>query len=106
MSVPVRSDEQRADALSAALAARRERARLRAALKARDLSPITVIEEAPERPLWGALRVSWLLESVPGIGAIRAERIMVTLRIAPSRRIQGLGERQRAALVAELAAHA
>jgi hypothetical protein len=105
MSVPVRSDEQRADALSAALAARRERARLRAALKARDLSPIAVIEGAHERPLWGALRVSWLLESVPGIGVVRAERIMSTLRIAPSRRIQGLGERQRAALVAELSAH-
>ena len=106
MSVPVRSEEQRADALSAALAARRERARLRAALKAREVSPIEVIEGAGDRPLWAALRVSWLLESVPGIGVVRAERIMASLRIAPSRRIQGLGERQRAALVAELGAHA
>jgi hypothetical protein len=105
MSVPTRSDAQRADALGAALAARRERSRLRAALKARELRAVDVIAGAGEHPIWGTLRVSWLLESVPGIGAVRADRIMTELRIAPSRRIQGLGERQRAALVAELGGH-
>ncbi len=49
--------------------------------------------------------MSWLLECVPGIGAVRAERIMTALQIAPSRRVQGLGERQRAALLEELANH-
>ena len=49
-----------------------------------------------------SVRVSWLLESVPGIGCVRAERLMSDLRIAPSRRVQGLGERQRAALIAAL----
>jgi hypothetical protein len=105
VSVPVRSDAQRADALAAALAARRERSRLRAALKSRDLTASDVIAGASANPLWGAVRVSWLLECVPGIGAVRAERIMAALQIAPSRRVQGLGERQRAALLAELANH-
>ncbi len=102
MSVPVRSAEQRADALGAALAARQERSRLRAALKAREISAVDVIEGAPENALWGGLRVSWLLECVPGIGAVRADRFMETLTIARSRRVQGLGERQRSALIHEL----
>jgi hypothetical protein len=102
MSVPVRSDEQRADALAAALAARRERSRLRAALKDREVTAVDVIAGSEANPLWGGLKVAWLLECVPGIGAVRADRIMTTLHIAPSRRVQGLGDRQRAALIAEL----
>ena len=102
MSLPVRSEQQRADALAAAMASRQERARLRAALKSRELTAVDVIEGAAENPVWAGVRVSWLLESVPGIGVVRAERIMADLRIAPSRRVQGLGERQRAALIAEL----
>jgi hypothetical protein len=102
VTVPTRSAEQRADALTAALAARQERARLRAALKSREISAVDVVREADGHPIWGGLKVSWLLECVPGIGAVRAERIMAQLRIAPSRRVQGLGERQRAALIDEL----
>jgi hypothetical protein len=105
VSVPVRSEAQRADALAVALAARQERARLRSALKSREVTATDVIEGAPGNPLWAGVRVSWLLECVPGIGSVRAERIMAALRIAPSRRIQGLGDRQRAALLAELANH-
>lgn len=105
MSVPVRSDAQRSDALASALAARQERSRLRLALKSRELTAADVIRGAPDHPLWGGVRVSWLLECVPGIGAVRADRIMATLRIAPSRRVQGLGDRQRAALLEELAKH-
>lgn len=103
MTVPVRSPEQRADALAAALATRQERARVRSALKARQLCVADVLDGVDANPVWATFKVSWLLESVPGIGAVRAERIMTDLRIAPSRRVQGLGIRQRAALLAELA---
>jgi hypothetical protein len=102
MTVPARTDEQRSVALAAALAARQERSRLRAALKSREISAVQVLDGAGANPLWAALKVSWLLESLPGVGAVRAERIMSDLRIAPSRRVQGLGERQRAALVVAL----
>jgi len=102
MSVPTRSPEQRADALAAALTARKERARLRAALKSRELDAVDVLLGAPDNPVWAGVKVSWLLECVPGIGEVRVDRIMTTLRIAPSRRVQGLGERQRAALLAQL----
>jgi hypothetical protein len=102
MTTPARSPEQRSRALEAALAARQERARLRVALKSRAMSPITVLEESDENPLWANLKVCWLLECLPGIGRVRAERILAATQIAASRRIQGLGVRQRAALVAEL----
>ena len=102
MSVPARSAEQRSDALAAALASRQERARLRSALKARTLTPLDVIRGSAGNPGWASLKVSWLLEAVPGIGAVRAERMMADVGIAPSRRVQGLGERQREALIAAL----
>jgi len=102
MSVPTRSPEQRADALAAAMVVRRERARLRTALKNREIDAVDVILGAPENAVWAGVKVAWLLECVPGIGEVRADRIMVSLRIARSRRVQGLGERQRAALLEEL----
>lgn len=102
MSVPARTEEQRADALAAALASRQERARLRVALKARELTAADVVRGAADHPAWAAVKVSWLLESVPGIGAVRAARLMDSLGIAASRRVQGLGDRQRAALLAAL----
>jgi hypothetical protein len=103
VTIPERSAAQRADALAAALASRRERAALRGALKARELSVADVLDGAATNPVWAGVKVSWLLESVPGIGEVRAERLMDSLGIAASRRVQGLGARQRAALIAELA---
>lgn len=100
--VPSRTTAEREQALTRALETRRERARVRAALRARSMTPVEVIEGASGNPVWAGLRVSWLLESVPGIGPVRAERLMAELAIAPSRRVRGLGERQRAALLAEL----
>jgi hypothetical protein len=101
-SAPPRTDEQRELALARAREARRERADLRVALRQRTLHPVEVILGADTRPLWAALRVTWLLECVPGIGPVRAGRIMDDLSIAPSRRVRGLGDRQRAALIAQL----
>ncbi len=102
MSVPVRTADERSEALAAALAARAERARLRVDLKARTMSGVDVIEGSTSNRLWAALKVSWLLESLPGVGEVRAARMLSDLQIAPSRRIQGLGSRQRSALLAEL----
>lgn len=102
MTVPPRSADQRAEALTVALAARQERSRLRSALRAREISGVDVINGADGNPQWAGVKVSWLLECLPGIGEVRAERMLAQLGISPSRRIQGLGGRQRAALVAEL----
>ena len=103
MSVPPRSDEQRAVALAAALASRQERARVRQAIKSGELSAVDVIDGAEANPVWAGLRVSWLLECVPGLGSVRSARLLETVGIAPTRRVQGLGVHQRRALRTALA---
>ena len=83
-------------------ATEQERARLRDDLRERRVSGPDVSAGAGENPAWAGLRVRWLLEALPGIGPVRAERLMDEIDIAPTRRIQGLGSRQRDALVAAL----
>lgn len=98
MSPPVRSPEQRALALAAAQQVRQERADLRRDLKAGTAAPIVALEDDRYR----GVRVRWFLESLPGIGAARAESMMAELQIASSRRLGGLSERQRHALISRL----
>jgi ribosomal protein S13 len=47
------------------------------------------------------MRVSAVLESLPGVGKARAAKIMERLEISPTRRVRGLGANQRKALEAE-----
>jgi len=49
----------------------------------------------------GKMKVSALLESMPGVGKVRAKQIMERLGIAESRRVRGLGANQRSALESE-----
>ena len=60
-----------------------------------------VLEQADSDEVLGKMKVSALLEALPGVGKVRAQQIMERLEIAPSRRLRGLGERQRKALLAE-----
>ena len=46
------------------------------------------------------MRVSALLESLPGVGRVRAAAIIDELGISPTRRVRGLGANQAAALIA------
>lgn len=102
MSVPVRTPEQRTAALARAQEVRRERADLRAALKdgSADARALVAAAESDER--WHALKVAWLLQSLPGIGPARAEALMAACAIAGDRRLGGLSDRQRRALVQAL----
>ena len=50
------------------------------------------------------MRVGELVRSVPGVGDVRARRAMEQAGIAPDRRIRGVGQRQREALVAAVRA--
>ena len=47
-----------------------------------------------------------VLKSLPRVGAVRAERVMNRLDIAPNRRLRGLGKHQSAALIAEFSGKA
>jgi ribosomal protein S13 len=47
----------------------------------------------------GKIKVLVLLESLPGVGKVKARRTMVELGISESRRVRGLGPQQREALL-------
>lgn len=100
MGLPELSDEERAAAADAALAARRRRAEIKAELASGRLSLADVMAMVDSDPAVAKLRVSDMLGALPRIGPVRAEAIMGTLGIAPTRRMRGLGDRQRRALLA------
>jgi len=62
-----------------------------------------VLDQADTDEVVGKIKVSAVLQSMPGIGKVRATQIMEKLKIAESRRLRGLGEQQRKALLAEFA---
>ncbi|HUW87773.1 MAG TPA: guanylate kinase [Candidatus Paceibacterota bacterium] len=98
---PILTPEQRATALLKATAARRSRAAIKLKVKNGELSVGDVLNFAKDDQAVGKMRVSELLESLPGVGKIRAKLIMERLTISPTRRIQGLGKHQRQDLLDE-----
>src|SRR6185437_4043011 len=101
VALPQLTDEQRAAALEKAAAARRARAELKERLKRGGTTLKQVLADAENDEALAKLKVSALLESLPGVGKVRAQQIMERLEIATSRRLRGLGERQRKALLSE-----
>ncbi|CAN5305278.1 hypothetical protein BH11ACT2_BH11ACT2_07200 [soil metagenome] len=81
----------------AAVAARRARAAVKHSVASRARTALDVAESgwaSPASPE-GSLRVRELLSSVPTLGPTRVARVMTTLGIAESKRVAGLGTRQR-----------
>ena len=101
MPLPSLSPEQRAAALEKAAEIRKARAELKEKLKKGQTTLDAVLSRAESDDVVGKLKVSAVLQSLPGIGKIRATQIMEKLKIADSRRLRGLGEQQRKALLAE-----
>ena len=97
------SPEQRAAALEKAAEIRKARAELKEQLKAGKTTLPKVLDRAESDEVVGKLKVSAVLQSMPGIGKVRATQIMEKLKIAESRRLRGLGDQQRKALLAEFA---
>lgn len=102
MAIPQLSAEERQAALEKAKAARIKRAQVRDDLKNGKLSLQDVLVMKDD-PIVGRMKVSTLIETLPGYGKAKAEKIMGELKIAESRRLKGLGERQEAALLERLA---
>jgi ribosomal protein S13 len=63
-----------------------------------------VVAEGQHNEVIGKMRVSELLQSMPGIGKVRARQVMEKLKISETRRVRGLGAKQLAALVDEFSA--
>lgn len=99
MALPELTPEQRADALKKAAEARKARAELREKLKRGGTDLKQVLKDAETDPILGKMKVSALLVSLPKVGKVKAEEIMNQLEIAPTRRLRGLGDRQRRALL-------
>ena len=99
MALPKLTAEQRQAALQKAAAARQLRAEIKHRLKTSGASIADVIAEARANEVVAKLRVVDLLQSMPGVGKVKAQEIMTELEIAPTRRLRGLGDRQRKALL-------
>lgn len=106
MALPPLTPEQRAAALEKAAAARKARAELKEQLKRNGTSLSEVLTAGETDDIIGKMRVSAVLESLPGVGKARAAKLMERLDISPTRRLRGLGAKQREALVREFGAGA
>lgn len=104
MALPPLTPEQRAAALAKAAAARKARAELKLRLKSGDTSLAQLLDSGQSDEAIGKMKVLAVLEAMPGIGKIRAQRMLEALEISPSRRVRGLGPNQRQALLSAFAA--
>lgn len=100
MALPQLTPEQRAEALAQSAIARRERAAVKNRLKYAQGLLSEVIVDGKNNDIIGKMKVSALLESMPGVGRVRARQIMDEVGIAGTRRVRGLGNNQIAALIA------
>lgn len=96
---PKLTDEQRRAALAKAAEARRVRAEIKELLKTGSLTLAEVLARAETDDIVAGTKISAILMSMPGLGKIKAKRLMEELEISESRRIRGLGIRQRALLL-------
>jgi signal recognition particle GTPase len=101
MPLPVLTDEQRKQALEKAAEARKKRAELKGQLKSGKLTLKDVLSRTDDTV--GKMKVSNVLESLPGVGKVRARKMMEKLDISASRRVRGLGAKQRDSLLGEFA---
>ena len=103
MQPPQLSPEDRARALAKAAASRKRRAEVKAQIKSGEYSLSQVFALSKSDEAVAKMRVFELLESISGVGKVRARSVMERLNISPTRRIQGLGAKQLPALLLEFA---
>jgi hypothetical protein len=100
---PALTPEQRAAALEKAARVRRERAEVKNRLKMGQLTLAELLTQADGDETVGKMKVVSVLESLPGLGKVKARRLMETVGISDSRRLLGLGAKQRESLLKETA---
>jgi signal recognition particle GTPase len=99
---PSLSPDQRQAALAKAGAARRQRAELKEKLKMGSLTLKELLDQALRDDIVGKMKIVSVLESLPGVGKVKARRLMDEVGISETRRIQGLGDNQRKRLFEKL----
>ena len=91
--------QERADALAKAAAARVRRAQVKADLKSGKLKLSEVLDSAEEDEAITRMKVVALLQALPRVGATTAQSLLDEFEISQSRRVKGLGAKQRAKLI-------
>lgn len=97
MPLPRLSDAQRRAALQKAVETRKKRAQLKEKVRKGQLSFVQALKD----PLAAKMKVRTLIEAVPKYGKARTVKLMEEIGINSSRRVQGLGTRQRESLLEE-----
>ncbi|MET8423531.1 integration host factor, actinobacterial type [Nocardia sp. NPDC059246] len=104
MALPTMTPEQRSEALAKAAAVRKARSELIAQVKKGSVSLAEVLKRADKEDLVKKTKVAAVIKALPGIGPVKAAKLMDEAEIPADRRIGGLGSRQRAALLEALKA--
>ena len=99
MAPPKLTAEQRNAALAKAAEARRARAEMKELLRTGSLTLPEVLDRAESDEIIAGTKVSAVLVALPGLGKVKAARLMDELGIAENRRLRGLGARQKQALL-------
>jgi guanylate kinase len=91
---PQLTPKERQEALLKAAISRKRRAEIKTKIKIGEISFDAILELAKDEDAIAKMRVKELLESLSGVGKVRAQTLMERLKISPTRRIQGLGRLQ------------
>jgi len=101
VALPKLSLDEKKLALKKAQEVRSQRAKIRQNLKNGKTTIMEVLANINDDVI-AKMRVVYLLESLPRIGKIKTQKIMSDIGIDETRRIQGLGNRQKQALIERL----
>ena len=63
------------------------------------LTVADLLARASSDEIAGKMKVLAVLESLPGLGKVKARRVLDELGVSETRRVQGLGEQQRKKLL-------
>lgn len=99
MAAPNLTDEQRKAAMEKARKSRHDRSELLKSIKSGKVDPAGVLMRKDKDPIVERTKVLMFVKSWPGVGKVGASRILKDCGIDESRRIAGLGSRQRNALI-------
>lgn len=97
---PQLSEEQRREALAKAAEARKKRAMVKESLRSGQTNLRELLAKTADGVV-GKMKVSSVLEALPGVGKVRARKIMERIEISGTRRMRGLGTKQKDALLRE-----
>ena len=92
---PTLTQEQRVLASKLAVANRRRRAEVKKQIKSGDLSLANLLTQAESEDCIAQMRAFDLISALPAVGEVKAAKIMAAGNIAQTRRIRGLGPKQR-----------